>query len=115
MGLKLPDTITVERPSGSDEYGNAGRGFDTVTTHTLSGFLIERAVTSTTSNESGISTRATKAATLILAPGADIERGDRVTCNGVVWFVNGYPIPARSPSAEKAVIVNLSDVVEGAP
>jgi hypothetical protein len=95
LGLlqNLKDSVTVIRPTGADEYGNPARAWDGAAETTVSGFLASPT-------------------TLILAPGTDVRLGDRVSVLGRLYAVKGEPVLARSPSAAKALVVTLSDLVE---
>jgi hypothetical protein len=90
---KLTDAVEIFRATGPDEYGNAGRDWEAVTVSAIPGFLASPR-------------------SLILGPDADVKKGDRVRVLGRVYTVPEEPTLARSPSASKALMVPLADVVE---
>lgn len=96
MGLlqNLKDPVTVVRPVSADEYGNAATSWVGAAETVVNGFLASPT-------------------TLIVAPGTDVRRGDRVRALGRLYAVESEPVLARSPSSAKALVVPLTDIVEG--
>lgn len=92
MALTFPHAVTVLRP-GADVYGNPGGSFDAASSVSAFGFQASRLL-------------------LIMPPDADVRAGDRVSVNGEVFAVDGFPEVARSMRAAKATVVRLAEVVE---
>ncbi|WP_229398181.1 hypothetical protein [Micromonospora okii] len=78
--MRFPDAVTVLRQLAADEYGNPGTGGPFVPVAVLAGFRAGDAV--------------------YLAPGANIQRGDRLTIGPDTFDVEGDPRRLRSPSRE---------------
>ncbi|MDG4792697.1 hypothetical protein [Micromonospora sp. WMMD1082] len=77
--MRYPDTVIVLRQTTADEYGNPGSG-PHAPVGELAGFLTGSAV--------------------FMPPGADVERGDRLTIGEDTYDVPDDPKRLRSPSRE---------------
>jgi hypothetical protein len=92
--VRFPHPVTIIRPTGADEYGNAGASFDFTTETSAQGFEVvdgER---------------------LLLPASADVKVGDRVRVNGSTYAAT--PVEVRSPSRGRVLWdVALQEVHRG--
>lgn len=87
--MNYPDDVTVLRPAGVDEYGNAAHSFDVVTEIPTKGFLA-------------------KPDLLLLPPAADVRAGDRVRVNGATYAAKATPL--RSPTKRMGWALEVEEV-----
>lgn len=92
--MRLPDDVTILRPTAADEFGNPGADFTGATSTTVKGFEVT-------------------SGTVFLNPGVDVALGDRVEVNGRTWSVSKEPTVVRSPSKTVLVILSDLDPLEG--
>jgi hypothetical protein len=93
--VRFPDSVTLLRASGADEYGNAAASWEAPTPTTAQAFVI-----------GGSKTGGPKA---YLPTGSDAREGDRLLWRGGVYSVEAVKA-ARSPSRDVLVIVSLRRV-----
>ena len=87
--VRFPDTVTVERAFGVNEYGDADASFADPTIFDVAGFLVTPE-------------------TLLCPPTADVRTGDRLTISGRTY--SAEVVDVRSPSALKLRRVKVSEI-----
>jgi hypothetical protein len=98
--VRFPDTVTILRTSGTDEYGNPERGWAAPTESTAQAFVVTVSRISNGERVPGWKG--------YFPPGTDIRHGDRLrTADGAVYDVH-TPTPARSPGRTVLVTAGLS-------
>jgi len=89
--VRFPDSVTVLRPEGPDEFGNPGSSFTSPTSTTTAGFAPDRS-------------------SLFLPAGTDVRLGDRVVIAGRTYAVREEPEALRSPSRTVLLLVPLTSL-----
>lgn len=84
--MRFPDTVTVLRPEGADEYGNADGSWSSPTPISGVGFML--------------------AEKCLMPANADVKRGDRLVVAGRTYDVIGDPRRLRSPT--KTVLTSVT-------
>lgn len=76
--MRFPDAVTVLRPEGADEYGNADGSWASPTSTPAVGFML--------------------AEKCLMPADADVKRGDRLRVGAKTYDVIGDPHIVRSPT-----------------
>ena len=89
------DIVTVLRAPMAPYRGTYERDWSRAESHTVSGCSFQPISTSTDRNDPRNASSVT--AQLFAPPNSDIERGDRVQFDGLVFTVEGFALGWRSP------------------
>lgn len=102
------DEVAVMRAPLVDARGTEERDWAHAAEHVVSGCSVQFAGTSGERGEARVSA-VSDTATLYAPPGADVLRGDRISCPLGVFDVEGTPMPHESPTgAVSHIAVQLS-------
>ena len=91
------ESVTVERAPWASVRGTTERDWANATPHTVGGCHVQPSGGGMEFGE--LRAQAVESdATLYAPPGADVQAGDRITCEMGTFIVDGDPKPWRSPT-----------------
>ena len=90
------DVVTVTRAPWKNTRGTKVRDWDNATEHTVCGCSVQPATTMR--DFADRAEQVTDRWTLYAPPCADLATGDRITCNGQTYEIEGAPFKWKSPT-----------------
>lgn len=101
-------TVTVIRAPLVESRGARVRDWGAASTHEITGCSAQPAGTGLATGEARLAT--TVRLTVLMPPGSDILKGDRVLVDGLTYDIDGEPQAWVSPTGRLShIIVNLVD------